>query len=49
MAKRDGKAEVVLTMEEAEATLATIAAQDQLIAKYMDYVPEDVLKEGEVY
>lgn len=43
-AKRDGKDEVVLTMEEAEATLSTIAEQDRLICKYMEYVPEDVLK-----
>ena len=42
-AKRDNKDEVVLTMEEAEATLATLAEQDRLIAKYMEYVPEDVL------
>ena len=46
-AKRDGKDEVVLTMEEAEAILAGIAAQDRLIAKYMDYVPENVLKEDD--
>jgi len=46
-AKRDGKDEVVLTMEEAEATLESMRQMDLLIAKYMDYVPEDVLKEDD--
>lgn len=46
-AKRDGKDEVVLTMEEAEATLESIRQMDLLIAKYMDYVPDDVLKEDD--
>lgn len=46
-AKRDGKDEVVLTMEEAEATLESIRQMDLLIAKYMDYVPEDILKEDD--
>lgn len=44
MAKKAGKDEVVLTMEEVEATLAKITALDQQIVKYMEYVPEDVLK-----
>ena len=44
LAKKDGKDEVVLTMEEAEATLAQISAMDLQVCKYMEYVPEDVLK-----
>ena len=43
MAKRDGKDEVVLTMEEVESILAQLSNLDGLVAKYMDYVPEKVL------
>ena len=41
-AKRDGKDEVVLTMEEAEATLAKISELDILVAKYMEFVPDEI-------
>ena len=44
LAKREGKSDVVLTMDEAEAVLSQIREQDLLIAKYMEYVPDDVLK-----
>lgn len=44
MAKVAGKDEVVLTMEEAEATLASISELDQLVVKYMEHVPADVLR-----
>ena len=44
MAKQAGETEVVLTMEEVENELEKTRAQDQLIVKYMSYVPDDVLK-----
>ena len=43
MAKKEGKDEVVLTMEEAEATLAQISELDELVAKYMEYVPDEIV------
>ena len=46
LAKKDGKNEVVLTMEEAEAILAQISELDQTIAKFMDYVPEEIVAEA---
>ena len=39
-----GKDEVVLTMEEVENTLEEIRSLDETVAKYMEYVPEEVLK-----
>ncbi len=44
MAKVAGKDEVVLTMEEVEATLEKIRQMDLKLVEYMEYVPEDVLK-----
>ena len=44
MAKVAGKDEVVLTMEEVDATIAQINELDQTIAKFMDYVPDDILE-----
>lgn len=44
MAKQAGETEVVLTMEEVENELAKARALDEQIVKYMEYVPEDVLK-----
>ena len=44
MAKQAGETEVVLTMEEAENELETVRRLDLQICKYMEYVPEDVLK-----
>ena len=43
MAKQAGKNEVVLTMEEAEAVLAKISELDQILAEWMDYVPEAIV------
>lgn len=48
MAKVAGENEVVLTMEEVEFELAKARELDALIVKYMEYVPEDVLKKGEI-
>lgn len=44
MAKLAGKDEVVLTMEEAEATLETIRQMDLKLVEYMEYVPEEILQ-----
>ena len=44
MAKQAGETEVVLTMEEVENELEKSRALDQLIVKYMEYVPAEVLK-----
>ena len=44
LAKQAGETEVVLTMEEVENELEKTRALDQQIVKYMEYVPEDVLK-----
>ncbi len=44
IAKRKGEDEVVLTLAEAQATLDKIRDMDLRLAKYMEYVPEDVLK-----
>jgi len=44
MAKVAGETEVVLTMEEVEYELEKSRALDQQIVKYMEYVPEDILK-----
>ncbi len=44
MAIKAGEDEVVLTMEEVENTLAQIRSLDETVAKYMEYVPEEVLK-----
>ncbi len=41
---RDGEDEIVLTMEEADAILAFMREQDLRLCKYMEYVPDDVLK-----
>ena len=44
MAKMAGESKVVLTLEEADAALATIDKLNEQIVKYMAYVPDDVLK-----
>jgi len=44
MAKKEGKDAVVLTFYEADAQLAKIRELDEQIVKYMQYVPEDVLR-----
>lgn len=44
MAKQAGETEVVLTMEEAEAVLASQHEADLLVCKYMKYVPEKILR-----
>lgn len=44
MAKKDGKDEVVLTMEEVDAALAKNREMDDLLVKYMQYVPEEILQ-----
>jgi hypothetical protein len=43
MAKQAGENEVVLTMEEAEAVLAHIKEQDQILTDWMDYVPDELV------
>lgn len=43
MAKRDGKDEVVLTMDEAEATLANLSELDKVITEWMEYVPDEIV------
>ena len=43
-AKRDGKDEVVLTMEEAEAVLEQIAELDRKLGEYSEYLPESVIR-----
>ena len=44
LAKKAGETEVVLTMEEVDAELAKDREMDDLIVKYMQYVPKDVLE-----
>ena len=44
MAKMAGESKVVLTLEEADNTLETIRLLNEQIVKYMEYVPEDILK-----
>ena len=44
LAIQAGKDEVVLTMEEVENTLEEIRQLDETVGKYMEYVPEEVLK-----
>ena len=45
MAKRDGKKEVVLTMEEAELALQANKALGQRIARAMELMPPEALDE----
>lgn len=49
MAKREGKQEVVLTLEETEMQLQKESDLDQLLAKYMQYVPLHILKYDPAY
>lgn len=44
LAKQAGETEVVLTMEEAEATLANITELDRKLAEYSEYLPEEVIR-----
>jgi hypothetical protein len=44
MALSAGEDKVVLTMEEVDHTLDTIRQLNEQIIKYMEYVPEDILK-----
>jgi hypothetical protein len=44
-AKRDGKKEVVLTMEEAELVLQAMGALDRRIARAMELMSPDALDE----
>lgn len=44
MAKQAGETEVVLTMEEVDAELAKDRELDDLLVKYMEYVPAEILQ-----
>jgi len=45
MAKKAGEDTVTLTMEEVDRTLEQIKELDLLLAKYMDYIPDEMLAE----
>jgi hypothetical protein len=44
MALSAGENKITLTLEEADNTLEAIRLLNEKIVKYMEYVPEDVLK-----